>query len=84
MIFLPFPSLHVEQRTATTEEGNIFVVSLTSENGNCPDCSRCSSRVHSHHQGVTVFGDDSAQEDCNRDTERKIGHTLLSSVPKRR
>jgi hypothetical protein len=36
------------------------------------------------YQGVMVFGDDSAQEDCNRDTERKIGHTLLSSVPKRR
>lgn len=49
MIFFPFPSLHIEQLTAT-EEGITALVSLTAANGSCPDCQRCSSRVHSCYQ----------------------------------
>src|SRR5579859_4414038 len=49
MIFLPFPSLHLEQLTAM-EEGITAIVSLTAENGSCPDCQIGSSRVHSRYQ----------------------------------
>jgi transposase len=49
MIFLPFPSLHLEQLTATAE-GITAIVSLTAQNGSCPDCQHNSSRVHSRYQ----------------------------------
>lgn len=51
MIFLPFSSLALEQFSAT-EEGVTVVVSLTPENGTCPDCQGCSSRVHSRYQRI--------------------------------
>jgi len=49
MIFLPFPSLEIEQLTAT-EEDITALVSLTAENESCPDCQKSSSRVHSRYQ----------------------------------
>jgi transposase len=49
MIFLPFPSLEIEQ-LITTEHGITVLMSLTTENGSCPDCQSGSSRVHSHYQ----------------------------------
>jgi transposase len=49
MLFLPFPSLALEQLTATKESITVLV-SLTTENGCCPDCQNCSSRVHSRYQ----------------------------------
>lgn len=49
MIFLPFPSLEIEQLIATEESVTVFV-SLTTKNGNCPDCQSGSSRVHSRYQ----------------------------------
>src|SRR2546421_2913536 len=49
MIFLPFPSLDIDQLTAT-EESITVLVSLTTENASCPDCQRRSSRVHSRYQ----------------------------------
>ena len=49
MIFLPFSSLEIEQRIATKEGITVFV-SLTTKNGNCPDCQSGSSRVHSRYQ----------------------------------
>jgi transposase len=49
MIFLPFPSLDIEQLTAT-QEGIVAIVSLTAQSGSCPDCQHSSSRVHSRYQ----------------------------------
>jgi|SRR5215469_6533527 len=49
MIFLPDSLLEIDQLTAT-EEGITLVVSLTAENGSCPNCHTSSSRVHSHYQ----------------------------------
>lgn len=49
MIFLPFPSVRLEQ-LAVTEEGITALVSVTAEAGNCPDCQSPSSRVHSRYQ----------------------------------
>lgn len=49
MIFLPFPSVHLEQ-LAVTEEGITALVSVTAEAGNCPDCQSPSLRVHSRYQ----------------------------------
>jgi transposase len=48
MIFLPFPSVHLEH--LTTEEGITALVSVTVESGSCPDCQSSSSRVHSRYQ----------------------------------
>ena len=49
MIFLPFPSLHLEQ-FIVTQEGITALVRVTAESADCPDCQRSSSRVHSHYQ----------------------------------
>jgi transposase len=49
MIFLPFPSVHLEHLTVT-EEGITALVSVSAESGSCPDCQSPSSRVHSRYQ----------------------------------
>lgn len=49
MIFLPNSLLEIDQLTAT-EAGITLVVSVTTENGSCPNCHTSSSRVHSHYQ----------------------------------
>ena len=49
MIYLPFPSLEIEQ-LIVTEEGVTVCALLTTKRGTCPDCDRGSSRVHSRYQ----------------------------------
>lgn len=49
MIFLPSPSLRLEQFTVT-EEGIRLLVSLITESGSCPDCQNYSERVHSRYE----------------------------------
>jgi transposase len=48
-LLVPFSHFHVEQLEAS-QEGIVLGVRSTAEDGSCPECQTCSSRVHSRYQ----------------------------------